>query len=68
MTTILEYSSTTFTNLLSSLNYYKTRIEEFVTEIATLKENIGSLKHRVGDLETENNILKERVIIMEKFG
>ena len=67
MTTILEYSSATFTNLLSSLDYYKTRIEEFVTEIATLKENIGSLKHRVGDLETENNIMKERMSVIEKL-
>ena len=67
MTTIFEYSSATFTNILSSLDYYKTQIEEFVIEIATLKENIGSLKHRVGDLETENNVLKEQVTVMEKI-
>jgi regulator of replication initiation timing len=65
MTSILEYSSATFTSVLSSLDYYKTKIEEFVIEIATLKENIGSLKHRVGDLETENNVMKERMTVIE---
>tara|TARA_B100001248_G_scaffold253801_1_gene231473 strand:- start:808 stop:1017 length:210 start_codon:yes stop_codon:yes gene_type:complete len=65
MSSIFEYSSTTITNILSSLDYYKTKIEEFIIEIATLKENIGSLKHRVGDLETENNILKERITALE---
>jgi chromosome segregation ATPase len=65
MTAILEYSSATFTGVLSSFDYYKTKIEEFVTEIASLKENIGSLKHRIGDLETENNIMKERITRIE---
>ena len=52
-------------SLSSSFDYYKSHIEDFIREIASLKENILSLKHRVGHLETENNDLRIKIAEIE---
>ena len=52
-------------SLSNSFDYYKSHIEDFIREIASLKENILSLKHRVGHLETENNDLRIKIAEIE---